>query len=150
MDKRTRIGIVFGTGSNAAYVEQADRVKHWEGKGRCGAKQVCIDIEWGAFGDKGSLDFLRTKFDELVDQTSLLPRAYTYVLEPQSHFHLFFLSKSIHFRFEKYIGGKYLGELVRLILEDIYKLKLAFTNTSIKSFPKPWTFDTSNISIIEE
>lgn len=77
IDKRTRIGIVFGTGSNAAYVEQADRVRHWEGKGRCGAKQVCIDIEWGAFGDKGSLDFIRTKYDNELDQTSLLPGSYT-------------------------------------------------------------------------
>lgn len=77
IDNRTRIGIVFGTGSNAAYVEQADRVRHWEGKGRCGAKQVCIDIEWGAFGDKGSLDFIRTNYDNELDETSLLPGGYT-------------------------------------------------------------------------
>lgn len=77
VDNRTRIGIVFGTGSNAAYVEQADRVRHWEGKGRCGAKQVCIDIEWGAFGDKGSLAFIRTNYDIELDKTSLLPGGYT-------------------------------------------------------------------------
>lgn len=77
LDRRTRIGIVFGTGSNAAYVEQADRVKHWEGKGKQNAKQVCIDIEWGAFGDKGSLEFLKTKYDQELDETSLLPGAYT-------------------------------------------------------------------------
>lgn len=68
---------MFGTGSNAAYVEKANRVKHWEGKGRGGFQRVCIDIEWGAFGDKGSLDFLKTKFDERLDETSLLPGAYT-------------------------------------------------------------------------
>lgn len=54
-------------------------MKHWEGKGRRGAKKVCIDIEWGAFGDKGSLDFIRTKFDDRLDRTSLLPGGYTYV-----------------------------------------------------------------------
>lgn len=78
MDKRTRIGIVFGTGSNAAYVESADRVKHWE-NGRCGEKRVCIDIEWGAFGDKGSLNFIRTQIDDTLDNMSLLPQAYTFV-----------------------------------------------------------------------
>lgn len=76
MDKQTRIGIVFGTGSNAAYVESADRVKHWE-VSHADVKRVCIDIEWGAFGDKGSLDFIRTSFDDILDQTSLLPGAYT-------------------------------------------------------------------------
>lgn len=76
LDKRCQIGIVFGTGSNAAYVESADKVKHWEAN-RCGAERVCIDIEWGAFGDKGSLNFIRTKFDEQLDQLSLLPGAYT-------------------------------------------------------------------------
>lgn len=68
---------MFGTGSNAAYVENASRVKHWEGKGRGTAQKVCIDIEWGAFGDKGSLSFIRTKFDDILDETSLLPGAYT-------------------------------------------------------------------------
>lgn len=76
LDKRTRIGIVFGTGSNAAYVESADRVKHWE-VSPAGIERVCIDIEWGAFGDKGTLDFIRTKFDDRLDQLSLLPGAYT-------------------------------------------------------------------------
>lgn len=76
LDKRTRIGIVLGTGSNAAYVESADRVKHWE-TGRCGEERVCIDIEWGAYGDKGSLDYIRTPFDHALDIGSLLPGAYT-------------------------------------------------------------------------
>lgn len=76
MDKRTRIGIVLGTGSNAAYVESADRVKHWETT-RFGEERVCIDIEWGAFGDKGSLDYIRTEFDDELDKCSLLPGAYT-------------------------------------------------------------------------
>jgi len=129
LDKRTRIGMIFGTGSNAAYVEQADRVKHWEGKGRRGAKQVCIDIEWGAFGDKGSLDFLRTRFDDRLDESSLLPGGYT---------------------FEKYIGGKYLGELVRLVIDEIHQKKLAFQNTPASVVPKPWSFDTRELSTIEE
>lgn len=46
---------------------------------------MCIDIEWGAFGDKGSLDFMRTEYDDILDQTSLLPGAYTYVLLIQAN-----------------------------------------------------------------
>ena len=32
--------------------------------------QVVIDIEWGAFGDNGSLDFCKTEFDKEVDKHS--------------------------------------------------------------------------------
>jgi hexokinase len=45
--------MILGTGSNAAFLERADRVHHWEGE-RHGEKNVIIDIEWGAFGDKGT------------------------------------------------------------------------------------------------
>lgn len=54
------------------------------------------------------------------------------------------------FRFEKYIGGKYLGELVRLVMVDLYQKKLAFRNTATDAFPKPWAIDTSKLSSIEE
>lgn len=49
--------MILGTGSNAAFLERADRVHHWEGE-RHGEKNVIIDIEWGAFGDKGELSHL--------------------------------------------------------------------------------------------
>ena len=52
MDKKTRIAIILGTGSNAAFLEKADRVHDWEGE-RHGEKNVIIDTEWGAFGDDG-------------------------------------------------------------------------------------------------
>ena len=34
-------------------------------------KQVIVNTEWGAFGDNGVLDFLRTEFDHEVDAKSL-------------------------------------------------------------------------------
>lgn len=79
MDPATRIGIVLGTGSNACYVEQADRVQHWEAE-RHGERNVIIDIEWGAFGDNGSLDFIRSEFDNQLDSSSLLVNSFTYVM----------------------------------------------------------------------
>lgn len=76
IDNRTRIGIVLGTGSNACYVERADRVQHWETE-RHNEHHVIIDIEWGAFGDNGSLDFLKTEFDRSLDLRSLLATSFT-------------------------------------------------------------------------
>lgn len=41
LDKNTCVGLILGTGSNACYLERADRVKHWETK-RHGEKEVNI------------------------------------------------------------------------------------------------------------
>jgi len=41
LDKRTAIGLILGTGSNACYMERANRVQHWEGQ-RHGEKQVML------------------------------------------------------------------------------------------------------------
>ena len=41
LDKNTCVGLILGTGSNACYLEKADRVEHWETK-RHGEKEVNI------------------------------------------------------------------------------------------------------------
>lgn len=35
--------------------------------------RMCINMEWGAFGDSGCLDDFRTEFDAAVDENSLNP-----------------------------------------------------------------------------
>lgn len=34
---------------------------------------MCINMEWGAFGDDGSLGMFLTSFDDSVDQASINP-----------------------------------------------------------------------------
>ena len=63
------IKFTLGTGCNAAYVETLDNVDKWEGE-KDDPDQVVIDIEWGAFGDNGSLDFTKTEFDPIIDKHS--------------------------------------------------------------------------------
>merc|ERR1712117_425878 len=70
-----------------------------------GARPLVVNTEWGAFGDNGELDFIKTKWDENVDQMSVNP------------------GKQI---FEKMISGMYMGELVRLVVEDMMKDDLIF------------------------
>jgi hexokinase len=61
-----------GTGSNACYLEELEAVKTWTGDMN-DPKKVIINMEWGAFGDNGCLNFLRTEYDDEVDKTSLNP-----------------------------------------------------------------------------
>lgn len=34
-------------------------------------KHVLINTEWGAFGDNGCIDFIRTEFDREIDENSI-------------------------------------------------------------------------------
>ena len=76
VDKKCAIGLILGTGSNACYIERADRIEKWEGEHK-DVKEVVIDVEWGAFGDNGVLDFIKTEFDKQVDKNSLLVGSFT-------------------------------------------------------------------------
>ncbi|CAF1293884.1 unnamed protein product [Didymodactylos carnosus] len=103
-DPHTSIGLILGTGTNACYMEQLDKVGTWNGD-YDEPKQVIINMEWGAFGDNGKLNHIRTKYDEEVDLSSLNP------------------SKQL---FEKMISGMYMGEIVRLIILDLMQQELLF------------------------
>ncbi|XP_014598052.1 PREDICTED: hexokinase-2-like [Polistes canadensis] len=129
LDPNTAIGLILGTGSNACYLERADRVEHWEPE-RHGEREVVIDIEWGAFGDNGVLDFIKTDFDRENDANSLLVNSFT---------------------FEKYIGGKYLGEIVRIVLAKFAKEGLIFVDQDpARSFFIPGTLTSDLVSYIEQ
>lgn len=58
-----------GTGSNACYMEEMRNVELVEGE----EGRMCVNMEWGAFGDNGCLDDFRTEFDVAVDELSLNP-----------------------------------------------------------------------------
>ena len=75
-DQNTRIGLILGTGSNACYVEKNENIKTLK-KTDSGAMnesdEMVINMEWGAFGNNGCLDFIRTSYDCEIDQCSLNP-----------------------------------------------------------------------------
>ncbi|GCC17548.1 hypothetical protein chiPu_0020603 [Chiloscyllium punctatum] len=68
-DPFCEVGLIVGTGCNACYMEEMKNVETVEGdEGR-----MCINTEWGAFGDNGCLDDIRTEFDREVDRLSMNP-----------------------------------------------------------------------------
>jgi len=123
------LGVIIGTGTNASYVEDISNVEMYESDpGR--KKQVVINTEWGALGNTGSLDFVRTKFDHAVDKNSKNPGKQVY---------------------EKLISGMYLGELTRHILLDATKQKILFNGDNRKTelLETRELFQTRHISEIE-
>ncbi|XP_059798476.1 hexokinase-2 isoform X3 [Balaenoptera ricei] len=123
-DQNCEIGLIVGTGSNACYMEEMRHIDTVEGdEGR-----MCINMEWGAFGDDGALDDIRTEFDQEIDMGSLNP------------------GKQL---FEKMISGMYMGELVRLILVKMAKEELLFGGKLSPELLATGHFETKDVSDIE-
>ncbi|KIH66276.1 Hexokinase [Ancylostoma duodenale] len=70
-----QIGIIVGTGTNACYMEKLSRIGKLgnECDGDNLPDEMIINTEWGAFGDDGALDSIRTEYDRFVDQHSINP-----------------------------------------------------------------------------
>jgi len=107
-----RIGVILGTGSNAAYVERAAAIT--KTAAAAGAPPpapgdvMVVNMEWGGFGsgaDRTLLPF--TAADDALDAHSINPGRQ---------------------RYEKMLSGMYLGELVRLLLLELLAAGGLFVN----------------------
>ncbi|XP_026227610.1 hexokinase-2-like [Anabas testudineus] len=124
-DQSCEIGMIIGTGTNACYMEEMKNVERVEGE----EGRMCINTEWGGFGDDGSLKDIQTEFDVVVDKTSINP--------------------GVHI-FEKMISGMYLGEIVRLLLVRLTQDELLFKGQTSEALLSAGRFETKFISDIEE
>ncbi|NXL87979.1 HXK2 protein, partial [Alectura lathami] len=123
-DPRCEIGLIVGTGTNACYMEEREKVGTVEGdEGR-----MCINMEWGAFGDNGCLDEFITSFDRLVDEKTI---------------------NAGKQRFEKLISGMYLGEIVRHILLAMVEKRVLFRGKPSLKLQTRDIFKTKLFSTIE-
>uniref|UniRef100_A0A915PIY3 Phosphotransferase n=1 Tax=Setaria digitata TaxID=48799 RepID=A0A915PIY3_9BILA len=125
-----QIGVILGTGTNACYMEKLSncpKFKKFKFDEDKYPKEIIINMEWGAFGDDGCLDFVRTIYDSQVDERTINPG-----------FHLF----------EKMISGMYMGELVRYVLANLAREKLIFDG-DYDSISQPHCFPTKYVSEIE-
>jgi len=128
-----KIGLIIGTGTNACYIEHVNEIEMIDRDNEELSEEeqhheMVINTEWGAFGDKGEIDFLRTKWDKAVDQASLNPGRQT---------------------FEKLISGMYMGEIVRQVVLDLVEKKLIFENQSLDRLKVAGKFESKYVSMVE-
>ncbi|NWZ24206.1 HXK2 protein, partial [Asarcornis scutulata] len=123
-DPRCEIGLIVGTGTNACYMEERKNVGTVEGE----EGRMCINMEWGAFGDNGCLDDIFTTFDRMVDEKTI---------------------NAGKQRFEKLISGMYLGEIVRHILLAMVDKQLLFRGKPSLKLQTKDIFQTKFLSTIE-
>jgi len=126
----SRIGVILGTGSNAAYVEEMQNCEVYEGD--CPTEvfpHVVINTEWGAYGQGGSLEFIRSRYDHDMDDASLNP------------------GKQIY---EKLMSGMYLGELTRHAIVHAMETGILFNGKIQKVLLEKGSFPTRFLSEIED
>jgi len=115
------VGIIIGTGTNACYLEKISEIKKL--KGFSGLKgNMIINTEWGNFNR-----LKLTKYDAALDRASR--NRGEQILE-------------------KMVSGMYLGEIVRLIIEDMAYLR-NIDKGIIAPFRERGSFKTEYMSEIE-
>ncbi|KAM7536936.1 hypothetical protein Aperf_G00000076724 [Anoplocephala perfoliata] len=127
LDPETAAGLIVGTGTNAAYVEQLSAAKKITDLPPT-ATSVVINIEWGAFGDHGCLAEFFTEYDRIVDAESVNP------------------GEQI---FEKMSSGMYIGELVRYLLRKLIDEKVLFEGITPEGLDKKDSFPTYYLSEVD-
>ncbi|KAF7724358.1 glucokinase [Apophysomyces ossiformis] len=121
----TTIGVILGTGTNAAYYEKMSNIKKWDGHNVVHEEMV-INMEWGAF-DAERRVLPTTIYDNKLDRESINPRQQL---------------------FEKMISGMYLGEIARNVILQLVDRLLLFNGESSVDLNKQWSFETSYTSSI--
>ncbi|CAO3626593.1 unnamed protein product [Cunninghamella blakesleeana] len=125
---KTRIGFIYGTGTNAAYPEKITKMVKLKKDQQSlqTQEEMLVNTEIDIFGSEDYLPLNR--FDLHLDQ-----------LHSQPKFQLY----------EKMMSGGYLGELVRLAALELIQEKLLFHGFIPLEFKNKYQFDSSNLSEIE-
>ncbi|KAI1134495.1 hypothetical protein F5Y05DRAFT_398099 [Hypoxylon sp. FL0543] len=126
-DPDTIIGAIFGTGCNAAYVENVGSIPKLKSS-LPPDTPMAINCEYGAF-DNAHRVLPRTKYDVIVDEGSPRPGEQT---------------------FEKMSAGLYLGEIFRLVVLDLHEKGLIFPGQDAPNLKEPYKLDTALLSALED
>ncbi|KAK7427340.1 hypothetical protein QQZ08_006109 [Neonectria magnoliae] len=129
----TLMGAIFGTGTNAAYVERLSNVTKLQTRPDFLDHQpesiIIINTEWGAF-DEDMTVLPTTIYDDLLDKDSANRKSQM---------------------LEKRISGLYLGELLRLVMCSLMDAKLLDMTVDADSLlTKPYTMDSSFLTSLAQ
>jgi len=136
VDKDTKMGIIFGTGCNAAYMEKVGNIPKLRHHGLPDDTLMAINCEWGAFDSTGKDN------DEEFGGQSLPRTPYDIKIDQESN-------KPGEQAFEKMIAGNYLGEIFRQVIVEMIDEGVLFLGQNAYKIEKRESFDTAFLSLIE-
>uniref|UniRef100_A0A4W3GKC4 hexokinase n=1 Tax=Callorhinchus milii TaxID=7868 RepID=A0A4W3GKC4_CALMI len=121
---KCEVGVIMGTNTNACYMEEMRNIEMVPGD----EGQMCINMEWGAFGDNGCLEDFVTSTDKQLDRYSQNPGQQTY---------------------EKMISVIYLGEIIRNILIELTEKGILFHGKVSERLNTEYIFTVDVLSQVE-
>ena len=129
VDSTMKIGCIFGTGCNAAYMEDCGSIPKIASYNLPPDMPIAINCEYGAFDSEHKV-LPRTQYDIMIDEDSPRPGQQA---------------------FEKMIAGLYLGEIFRLVLLDLHDKNQCgfFQGQDVSKLREHYLLDSSFLSEIE-
>ena len=130
----TLVGAIFGTGTNAAYIERLENIEASQYRdvpiNQGGDRHMVINTEWGAWSDRDTTSLPTTPYDEQLDAVSSNPKIQL---------------------LEKRVSGLYLGELARLVILQLAEDKVLDMSLERDSpLMKPYGINSSFLTLVAE
>lgn len=117
-DPACDLGVILGTGTNACYPEQGERIRKNPALGAC--REMIVNLEWGNF------DKLKSSvYDQQVDNASC---------------------NAGRQRLEKMVSGMYMGEIARRIIEEMTAHSLLFAGHGPSLLTREYALATEHLS----
>ncbi|KAJ5889135.1 Hexokinase [Penicillium tannophilum] len=126
-DPKVKVGSIFSTGCNAAYMEECKLIPKLEDAALPDKASVIINTEYGAFDNDRKVLPLNP-FDWQIDGESARPDTQIY---------------------EKMVSGLYIGEMLRLILVTLHEQGKLFKGQDITRLRHGHSLEASFLSVAE-
>lgn len=126
-DPQVKVGSIFSTGCNAAYMENVSNIPKLQDSGLPEDATVIINTEYGAFDNERKVLPL-TPFDHQIDKQSARPGTQIY---------------------EKMVAGLYIGEMLRLIMLTLHEKGVLFKGQDVTRLRVENALEASFLSIAE-
>jgi hexokinase len=127
-DPEIKIGSIFSTGVNAAYMEKCGVIPKIQDYNLPDDTEIAINTEYGAF-DNDRKVLPRTKYDRTIDESSPRPGQQIY---------------------EKMVAGLYIGEVLRLVFLDLHERNLLFRGHDTSLLRQKNVIGSAFLSTVEE
>ncbi|KAJ5560694.1 Hexokinase [Penicillium frequentans] len=127
IDPKVKVGSIFSTGCNAAYMEECKLIPKLEDAALPDKASVIINTEYGAFDNDRKVLPLNP-FDWQIDGESARPGTQIY---------------------EKMVSGLYIGEMLRLILVTLHEQGKLFKGLDITRLRHENSLEASFLSVAE-
>ncbi|KAJ5521173.1 hypothetical protein N7527_005288 [Penicillium freii] len=126
-DPQIKIGSIFSTGCNAAYMEECRLIPKLRDSGLPEDATVIINTEYGSFDNERKVLPL-TPFDRQIDEESTHPGRQIY---------------------EKMVAGLYIGEMLRLVMLKMHEEGILFKGQDVSRLRTANSLETSFLSTVE-